>query len=138
MRENKFRGKRVDNGEWVYGYYVKEYYSPKLFVSHLEIEHYIHIGAFDAVRNAVKHEVHPDSVGQSTGLKDKNGVDLDWWEGDLLELDGGDSGTHEVVWDDNGACFMCGEELLVNVRDGYKVVKVGSIHTHPDLLKNFP
>ncbi len=73
---------------------------------------------------------------QYTGLKDKNGKDLDWWEGDLLELDGGASGTHVIEWDNNGACFMCGgDELLVNVRDGYKTEKIGNIHEHPDLLE---
>ena len=72
---------------------------------------------------------------QYTCLLDKNGKDLGWWEGDLLELDGGASGTHEIKWDDNGACFMCGDELLVNVRDGYKTENIGNIHQHPDLLK---
>ena len=73
---------------------------------------------------------------QFTGLLDKNGKDLDWWEGDILELDGGASGAHVIEWDNNGACFMCGgDELLVNVRDGYKTEKIGNIHTHPELLE---
>ena len=75
-------------------------------------------------------------IEYSTGLPDKNGKDLDWWEGDILELDGGASGAHVIEWDNNGACFMCGgDELLVNVRDGYKTEKIGNIHIHPELLE---
>ena len=33
-------------------------------------------------------EVYPKTVGQYTGLKDKNGKDLDWWEGDKFRIKG--------------------------------------------------
>ncbi|MHB8172125.1 MAG: YopX family protein [Thermincolia bacterium] len=59
MREYKFRGKRVDNGEWVYGYLVG---SP---VDALNTEKYITKGA---VYQA--NEVDPETVGQYTGLTD--------------------------------------------------------------------
>ncbi len=71
--EIKFRGKRIDNGEWVYGYYV-EGVNPQLTRN-------FHI-IWDLYNE--KHEVHPDSVGMWTGLKDKKGVDI--FEKDIIRL----------------------------------------------------
>lgn len=64
-----FRGKRVDNGDWVYGYYVN-YGTP-----------YIYVG------NNLFYEVIPETVGQFTGLKDNNGL-VNIYEGDIIDLDG--------------------------------------------------
>lgn len=65
MREILFRGKRVDNGEWVEGYYVcvgNKY-------------HYILSGKIDLLNGVgfEKYEVIPETVSQYPGLTDKNG-----------------------------------------------------------------
>jgi len=90
MREIKFRGKRVDNGEWVYGYYIVAGGIP--FISTF------------GVREPIA--VIPETVGQYTGLKDKNGVEI--CEGDRVSLDLNNEGYKNcvVVYRDDYMQFM--------------------------------
>ena len=93
MREmGKYRGRRKDNGEWVKGYYIKD---GKCHYIYPRIRKCSFLGNFIAVI--------PETVGQSTGLKDKNGVDLDWWEGDTLKSPDGERAI--IVYNTLGAGF---------------------------------
>lgn len=126
MREIKFRGKRLDNGEWIYG---------SLLVSHFKDdkkERYF-ITQFSG-NYTFEHEVDPATVGQYTGLKDKNGKEI--CEGDIL-LD--ESGTYAVVGYSMGAFYVDfgeGFDLQYFAECIHEICEVvGNIHDDPELLK---
>lgn len=129
MREILFRGKRTDNGEWVYGYFWTMTYQPN-FIRNTEYGH------------STDHEVIPETVGQYTGLNDKNGVKI--FEGDLLKVDGGDEiCITKIKWDNelggwtdnrdfDGDSFRCHEGDMSWCQ--YTKI-IGNIHDNPELIK---
>ena len=133
MREILFRGKRTDNGEWVYGYYTNARYYLDKKEMHIIFEP--DVEAFPHCEFTGYEEVLPETVGQYTGLTDKNGVRI--FEGDIVSLVKHDGLIYKVVY------VPCRYELVnskgVNcfVLDIYKsenIEVIGNIHDNPELL----
>lgn len=134
MREILFRAKRIDDEEWVEGYFVigkwyldeKERYAilptDLCFYPHCEINEWI--------------EIDPETLCQYTGLKDKNGKRI--WENDIV------SGyfnhkkiTGFIKYGSNAVYYIEREGSygmhLDNSEDWLEVI--GNIFDNPELLK---
>lgn len=139
MRHIIFRGKRLDNGEWIYG--------------DLQIgddDHIPMIGTTGQTRWVDYIQVAENTIGQLTELRDKNGIDI--WEGDIFKED--DSGIVRSVFrvpgglafEDNPVSFGYDHRApvypyssIAEMQNASWLSKycevVGNIHDHPDLLK---
>jgi uncharacterized phage protein (TIGR01671 family) len=123
MREIKFRGRRVDNGEWVFGDFHYGILTKSVFIN--------------------VNEVDSETVGQYTGLKDQNGAEI--YEGDIIGFYDCTS-TESGYWERScmGVVEWCGETVSFEVSnrlsaESYEVfcecVVAGNIYENPELLE---
>lgn len=127
MREIIFRGKRKDNGEWIEGalYQISTDLPPFIMLIN---------------KHAESHEVIHETVGQYTGMTDKNGVEI--FEGDICR----NSRNGEIVsvkWHGTMAGFVWSKRKegtclydfgeLFRAHDKYEVI--GNIRDDPELLE---
>lgn len=156
MREILFRGKRIDNGEWIEGFYSQ---LPKLSLGGTiitngdlcaeDVSDYIivnecrqHSNFSNAypleVVECEYYEIDPETLCQYTGLTDKNGEKV--FIGDIIRCTKGC--PHEVIWlKEYAGTFIGGMPAiyLSGLRKGYawtgKEEKIGNIFDNPELLK---
>lgn len=138
MRKILFRGKDKRDGEWVEGYLAK--YKPSA-----SEDKWI-VGIVPAYASALYIiEVIPETVGQYTGLTDKNGNKI--FEGDILKrkLKNFLSFYHprmKVVFIPVKACFVAVDIDGSNVtfisdyiNNKYELEKIGNVHDNPEMLE---
>ena len=132
MREIEFRGKRKDTGEWVSGgilHYGEGAGEHSYIIPGCIFPEFI--------------EVHPDTVGQYTGLKDRNGVKI--FEGDVVRYVLHDdnppdlTGLGAVEWQNERNRFDLHKHDFVGSAlaclDDDELEVIGNIYDNPELLK---
>jgi uncharacterized phage protein (TIGR01671 family) len=133
-REIEFRGKRVDNSEWVYG--------------DLTGGDTIHTKAPWVDSGTYEwwgYEVIEESIGQYTGLKDKNRKKI--FEGDVVQITDVSLGepytsSSEIIWGQKGSWHPSGtycenlSEYITSISGKNNSTVIGNIHEHPELLKS--
>ena len=130
MREHMglFRGKRKDNGEWVEGVYMPAVDNDPPYI-------------FRSPKYTMGYEVDPDTVGECTGLKDKNGKLI--FEGDIVQYYGTyalevfiEEGHAKTRWFDTVTNSKCVELFFGYDEEALGEVEIiGNIHDNPELLK---
>ena len=131
MREILFRGKQIGNGEWVYGNLVRGCDEQYAYI--------VEFGSKELCRNYVN--VDHETVGQYTGLADKNGTKI--FEGDIVDVlydvnyvgvAAERIGVFEVIF--YNGCFM---EQRGGTRYHFipsdKCTVIGNIYDNPELLE---
>jgi len=131
VREILFRGKRLDNGEWAQGFFFQTWEQA-----------FILWGTTNGIQNMIA--VDPSTIGQYTGLTDKNGKKI--FGGDRVKQFFGatesDYTDGVVYWINHDQAFCvcrCGEPNahygdLGNYNDGKCLEVVGTIHDNPELI----
>ena len=139
MREILFRGKRKDNGEWVEGFLViaEDTFKPDnektCFILEADASYFGH-GEFSGVERVI-----PETIGQFTGLTDKNGKKV--FEGDILKTDkfSEPNKKYIVKYDLQFGAFIGQDRYNVYFvtfdGDSDQFEIIGNIHDNPELLK---
>jgi uncharacterized phage protein (TIGR01671 family) len=139
MRDIEFRGKRLDNGEWVYGNLIvnRDYAVSEKQNGDVDIE-------LKSVRTKIttihfSADIEPEAVGQYAGLEDKNGMKI--FEGDIVNstATGDDENAGEkygVVFENLAFMIRRGKTcyMLCNY-DSEDLEVIGNIHDNSELLK---
>lgn len=140
-REVIFRGKRLDNGKWLYGDFM----------------HDNHQGCYifpnDCTGLYTENKVDPDTVGEFTGMRDKHGKKV--FEGDIVRrrdsafgyIDVGvvkydcHLGAFVLECEDDGRIYQCTFKKDFSYNDGkctiegtYSYEVIGNIYDNPELL----
>lgn len=143
MRDILFRGKRIDNGEWIEGYYIKTKRHHCIITGCID-DGYVVYGHY--ANDIAMYVVDINTVGQYIGLTDKNGNKI--FEGDIVDADnewwdaagpaGHSSNILSVEWCD----FHCGFDPFADYDcdcgvyiEANNVNIIGNIYDNPELTE---
>ena len=167
MREILFRGKCKETGKWYKGQYINLHKTTYCFKEDYEADknndiHQIvfeHMTDWGLPNQHLRVDVFPETVGQYTGLTDKNGIRI--FEGDIIRYTRTNKyapdcsfhkqdlvSIHLVLWDSSVSAFVQqhyslndkrivgkGSAVLYDDRAKENIVEViGNIHYNPELL----
>ena len=134
MREIWFRGKRLDNGQWIEGWLIRRTY-PAIETT----LGYIVTKGRSLVIDTV-YPVDPSTAGQYTGLRDKNGKMI--FEGDIVQFYGTyalevfiEHGHTMIRWFDTVSNRKYTEMFFGHDEEEGECEVIGNIHDNPELLK---
>lgn len=132
MIERLFKGKRKDNGEWIEGWYAPLVCNDKTIIPCIRN------------KNGTDKEVIPETVGQYTGLTDKNGKKI--FEGDIVKTKFGRlcivvwfsspeyNGWDLIVYNRADVIFTKAPDKF-DIYDKCNLEVIGNIHDNPELLE---
>ena len=135
IRRIVFRGKRIDTGEWLYGDLVHSKDKTRCGILVNDAETYDEL-----VNDAETYdecEVDPDTVGQYTGMKDKDGKEI--YEGDIIGGSNGSINGYEwpfkflIKWNDERCGFNTPAWGYMDSTHYYNVI--GNRWDNPELLE---
>lgn len=131
MHDIRFRGKRIDTGEWTEGdllrtsFYLDDTKHSIIFTDTVEFPRSEFSGA---------NEVVPETVGQHTGFCDENGRDV--FEGDIVKgynFLHQDRTIYKVVYEGNGFYYQDEDDVCWHPDNIDNDVVIGNIHDNPEL-----
>jgi len=138
MREIKYRGKRIDNGQWIYGYLVKQFGEFKIYDDSKE-----DFGQW-------LFDVDPETLGQYTGLEDINGKEI--YTGDICKVTSTEYYSNEYfAIDENWKMIMYVDfsnfvyklretsdkwcSIFLCETEGMDIEVIDSIYEHPEMME---
>ncbi|MDR0476211.1 MAG: YopX family protein [Treponema sp.] len=134
MRDIEFRGKDIETGKWAFGsLLIREEKSPVPETTETYKKYFIVNGGFENY----EYEVIPETVGQYTGLKDKNGAKI--FEGDTLHIEDRycENGIEfDIEFDEDSCCYISlGTNIEINRENMLMCEVIGNIQDNPELLR---
>jgi hypothetical protein len=123
MREIEFRGKREDNGEWVYGFYLEH-------AAKGDESPWPYIGYFNEGWH--KKRIVPNTIGQYIELTDSVGNKI--FEGDIVKYEQSTPLIAPVIFD-KASFFLAGMPFEYLLNYSFELEVIGNIHDNPELLE---
>ena len=136
-REIKFRGKMIPENEWIFGTILRIPAPPVCFGKSETDKYYIqfpdprYMPDWNMPYKMVQGEVNPNTIGQYTGLDDKNGKEI--YEGDIVKYE---NMTGKIMFF-NGSFILSDLEETEEWELGVineEVEIIGNIYDNPELL----